>query len=242
MKDKYFQNITKLLQFTSHTINGTPQHKLEQLKISLGIIQSAGFQNFFYTINFDDIHDPVVAILSGYKIILNTNNEIDNISLEKQRNISANDSVAVADFVFLKTIILFKDLFGYDIINKKTINGGGLCGYLEGVTSALFDNQGRGGLHLHLNAKVIGFPTANELFEKLKNSVFQTKYILMVDSIFSTQPKHWKVNEIEKVETKKYVFQLPPKIFTNNDKEQNELYFKKYNEFINNLTNRIMVI
>ena len=241
MKNENFKNITRCLKFVSHSVKGTPQHKLEQLKISLGIIQSVGFQNFFYTVNFDDIHDPIVAILAGYKIILNENNEIDNLKLDIQKEIAANDSVAVADFVFIKTLIMFKDLFGFDIINKKTINGGGLCGYLESITSGLYDNQGRGGLHLHFNAKIVGFPTANELFEKLQNSKYQNRYILMVDSIFSTSPKTWNENEI-KTNKNKVKFQIPPKIPINIEKMENSEYYKLHKEFQNNLTSRIMVL
>ena len=101
--------------------------------------------------------------------------------------IAVGNCVAQADYYWYCVRVLMTHIFGWDIDEKKCLQGGGVFGFIE----ALFfiaESQGRLTIHHHGCAWIAGMPRTTGDWEKLAmDSTMKKNYLAYSNSIFSSE-------------------------------------------------------
>ncbi|KAJ3304552.1 hypothetical protein HDU76_005179, partial [Blyttiomyces sp. JEL0837] len=187
------QSLLRGLSIVGKRLFMSPQEKKYHRQLTRGYAIARGMEDFMLTVNFDDVHHPLVAVLGGYEVKI-VDSKLAVPSKAERRSISYENPTAVASFAWESILALCRDLLGYDLEAGRSLSSGGIFGYLDWIIYQIHD-QDRGGIHVHLLAKVCGsFDPESLLQEIQKNSVFKSRYLLYVDccvqaKVSQPQPK-----------------------------------------------------
>lgn len=140
-----------------------------------------GPPNFFVTLNFPDIHDPLTARFAGFSVDLDNFDPNHGPSRAERARYVADDPFACAEYHHFLADAVIKHLFNFSIAGNRVKSGRGVLGELDAIY-AVWETQNRGSLHLHLLAWSKSGPTCAEMNEKLQDPTFRRSLEELIDA------------------------------------------------------------
>lgn len=184
LENDHFKHVMRGLKQIGRYVFGSPFERSYNRQLARGMLTAIGLESFMFTVNFDDTRHPLVLNFAGISIGWKEDGSIAYPSKEERRMNSSTDAFAVAEFAQFMMLTMFHDLFGFDIIKKRTIKDGGIFGHLKHVLYQYHD-QKRGGLHIHFLGWIAGYPDPETLLKRITmDDTFKEKYIFYVDQCF----------------------------------------------------------
>jgi hypothetical protein len=167
-------DLLRRIKLVGSHVRGTVFDRLACRDKMMGMITELGLPSLFITLNPSDIHNPVLSFWrrcqDGQPFDLDELLPADFPSSDKRKGYVAQDPVSAALY-FDSVIKSFLSAFlGYDYpkgqLCGETIFTGKDSTGLKGFFGVV-ETQGRGSLHLHILVWLHGFPSPNELIDKL---------------------------------------------------------------------------
>src|SRR3984957_4650754 len=166
-------------------VDGSAAARVHMRNEIRGLMIDQGLPSFYITINPADVYNPILKVLSGEDI------DIDSILPEqvpdywKQSILVAKNPAITAKFFNIYMKAFLSCLVGYDP-KFQDLEGGifGLCKAYYGCVEA----QGRGSLHCHMLIWLHGGLNPNEIKEKLiSDSSFKDRLLFYLEDIISNE-------------------------------------------------------
>lgn len=137
--------------------------------------------NWFVTLNFPDVHDPITAKFAGLNVTLDSFNPNCGPTRGERVQYVADDPYACAEYHHYLADCVIRYLFNISVSGNKVKSGPGVLGELDAVYG-VWETQNRGSLHLHLLGWSTNSPTSAEMDQKLRDPEFRRALEKFIDA------------------------------------------------------------
>ena len=151
-----------------HDIPGTAGYKLKMRNEIRSLVAFRGTPAFFITLNPSDINHPLVSLMAGEDICLETMERGQELSEWQRKLIVSRNPAACAKF-FHTVISSF-----IDIVLRHGKKGRGILGKCTAYYGAV-EAQARGTLHCHMLVWIYGHPNPQKMRDMMLNSAQYTR-------------------------------------------------------------------